>query len=215
MISVLLPTIRPHLIRRAYDSIAPAAEGVAHEILVVADFGLIDVFNRDFPASLNMPMRWIVSERKGVADAMKLATDAARGEYLFAFNDESVLEPGALRTLYQEAERHPGEVLTPRHLPPFDFRYYGLPFAPFPFVHRDIVKRLGGLFDPAYKCFYADPDFSMRAHAAGVPIRVVDAVLVHHNNHDDAHQMNMSAHLEADRALFRSRWDYLGPFHDP
>ena len=180
-----------------------------YEVIVVADFD-------DLDASLDPHVRWIISRREGVIAAIHLAYTHAKGDYLFVFNDESRLEPGALRRLYEEAEAHPGAVLSPVHLPPYPFVYYGLPFAPFPFVHRHIVNRLGGLFDPAYKGFYADPDFSLRAHAQGVPIRVVESAILRHNNqHDAPHHQSVKSYLDADRALFRARHDYLGEFKDP
>jgi len=206
MISILLPTIRPHLYRRAVDSIARAAGLVKYEVIVVADFG-----------PENLPKTtWIVRERRGVIDAIYLATLEATGDYLFVFNDESVLDVGSLESLYYYALTNPGKVLTPHHVPSFNFSYYGKPFAAFPFVHRDVVKKLGGLFDPAYRGFYADPDFSMRAHAAGVPIEVVHSATIRHcNEHDTPHWQSVSKYLDADRALFRSRWDHFGPFMDP
>lgn len=206
MISVLLPTIRPHLLVRAWSSIAAACGSVPYEVIVVADFG---------PQSLPKTT-WVVRERRGVIDAIYMASLEAVGDYLFVFNDESILDEGALESLYHYALANPGKVLSPQHVPAYNFVYYAKFFAAFPFVHRDVVKRLGGLFDPAYKGFYADPDFSMRAHAAGVPIEVVHAaVLRHHNHHDAPHWSSVSKYLDADRALFRSRWDHLGAFADP
>jgi GT2 family glycosyltransferase len=84
-------------------------------------------------------------------------------------------------------------------------------------VHRDLVQYLGGLFDPAYKGFYADPDFSMRAHETGIPIQIVDGAILRHANNMAAHghQENLSAYYEDDQKLFRSRWDRLGAFRDP
>lgn len=210
MISVLLPTIRPHLIAKAVQSIGPAAAGVPYEVIIVADFDA-DVVHLSDPK-----VRWIVHRRQGVIDAINVAQRHAVGDYLFVFNDESVLEPGALKRLYETAQQDPMTLFTPRHLPAFNFSYYGKPFAAFPFVHRQLVRELGGLFDPSYRGFYADPDFSLRAHAKGIPIRIVDdAILRHANAHDTPHQQAVSSYLEADRAVFRSRWDHLGEFVDP
>lgn len=210
MISVLLPTIRPHLIARAVQSIGPAADGVPYEVIVVADF------DADLVAIGDPHVRWLIQRRHGVIDAINVAQRHARGEYFFVFNDESVLEAGALRRLYETAQQDQQALLSPRHLPPFNFSYYGKPFAAFPFVHRTVVAALGGLFDPSYRGFYADPDFSLRAHAKGVPIRIVDdAILRHANAHDVPHAQAVASYLDEDRSLFRSRWDHLGTFKDP
>lgn len=211
MISVLLPTIRPHLWHRAFASIVPAAGSVPFEVVVVADFQ-----RPFFGDDVHCWWQWWERPRNGVVDAVNVAYDAARGDYLFLFNDESTLDPGALELLYHAAEAEPWTIWSPKHLPPFPFVYYGKPFVPFPFAHRDVFKKLGGMLDPVYRGFYADPDLSLRAHAQGVPLRIVEgAVLRHCNDHDYAHQQMVGAYLAADREVFRRRWDYLGEFRDP
>lgn len=208
IISVLLPTVRPQRLPHAMVSIPEAAGAIPYEVIVVADFGP--------PEDAYPNTRWILSKRKGPIDAAHLAYAASEGEYVFLFNDESTLRPGALESLYYASLANPGRLLTPHHLPEFPFQYYGLPFAAFPFVHKDVVKQLGGFLDPAYGAFYADPDFSMRAHAKRIPVDVVQsAVIVHHNRHDDAHGCNLQAYFANDRATFRTRWDHLGQFRDP
>lgn len=210
MISVLLPTIRPHLIARAVQSIGPAADGLPYEVIVVADFDM------ELASLGDRNVRWLQQPRRGVIDAINVAQRHARGDYLFVFNDESVLAAGALRRLSEAAQQEPRALLTPKHLPAFNFSYYGKPFAAFPFVGRELAAELGGLFDPAFKGFYADPDLSLRAHAKGIPIRIVDAAILRHANaHDAPHHQAVSSYLEGDRSLFRSRWDHLGEFADP
>lgn len=206
MISVILPSVRPHLVRRAYDSIGPAAAYVAYQVVIVADWG-----PEDWPHTT-----WIVRERRGPIDAVNIGMREATGEWIFLFNDESVLEPGSLAALYAYSLMNPDQVLTPYHTPPYRFEHYGKPFAPFPFVHVDVVRRLGGLFDPAYRGFYADPDFSMRAHAAGIPITTVDAAVIHHGNGtDEVKRHNWDAYFTGDQATYRARWDHVfGEFHD-
>lgn len=208
VLSVLLPTIRPEQFRRSYDSIKAAAGTLPYEVIVVADF----------PRAVeDKNCLWLKRPRYGPTDATMHACEAALGTYVFAMNDEAVLDAGALQALYREAVKEPWVLLTPLHLPHFNFVYYGLPFAPFPFAHVGVLSRLGDLFDRAYGAFYADPDLSMRAHAGGVPVRVVeDAILRHDNNmHAIGHQENLSLFYARDQATFRSRWDHLGEFKDP
>ena len=103
MISILLPSVRPALLRRAYDSIAPAAGPVRYEVIIVADFG------PDYwPHTV-----WIVNERKGPIDAVESARRVARGDYLFVMNDEATLDPDALTVLYNYAVANPGKLLSP------------------------------------------------------------------------------------------------------
>jgi len=214
MISVILPTIRPHLIERCFASIEPAAGRVPYEVVIVADF---DPFNlAGFSISALERCTWLQRERRGVIHAVNEACAYARGEHWFLFNDESVLDPGALELLHCESLRHTRTLLGPRHVPQFPFAYYGLEFVPFPFAHRDLIAELGGLLDPAYRGFYADPDLSMRAHARRVRVRTLPSAVIRHcNEHDFVHAQSVSMYLEDDRRTFRSRWDYLGEFKDP
>jgi glycosyltransferase involved in cell wall biosynthesis len=206
VISILLPSVRPEKLPAAMACIPAAVGSVSYEVVVVADFG-----PEEYPHT-----RWIVRPRKGVIDAVHAAYEASEGEYVFLFNDESQLEPGSLQLLYLAAVTDPWRVLTPYHHPPFNFQYYGLLFAAFPFVRRDLVDELGGFLDPSFKAFYADPDFSMRAHAKRIPVEVLHSAMIRHTNrHDDSHQRNLDAYLANDRALFRARWDHLGTFCDP
>lgn len=214
-VSVLLPTIRPHLIGRAIDSIRLAAQVVSYEIVVVADFPSTVLGCSSHEGHLKV--KWVQHPRQGVVDAVDVACREASGEWWFLFNDESTLDANSLDILHREAANAGGPIIvTPKHLPPFPFRYYGIEFAAFPFVHRDVALRLGGLLDTTYRGFYADPDFSLRAHAQGIPIRMVyGAVLRHANKHDAPHHAAVSAYLEQDRSTFRARWDHLGEFRDP
>ena len=204
LVSVLLPTMRPDSWRRSFDSIEAACGDVPYEVIVVASFSTNELLEHCW---------WMVRERLCVVDALIRAEELARGEYLFSFNDQSVLAPEALERLYHEAESRPGELLTPRHEPAYRFVYYDRIFAPFPFAHRNLLVRLGGIADRAYRSFYSDPDLSMRAHDNGVSVRVVDDAIIYHANvHDHAHQQNVSAHHLADREAFVKRWAHYGVF---
>lgn len=202
IVSVLLPTVRPHLLQRSLASIGPAAGALRYEVIVVADF--------EEPPVNDPYVTWVQRPRRGVVDALIAAHDVSQGEYIFSFNDESQLEALALQRLFDVAVECPRTLLTPRHIPKFPFFYYGLPFAPFPFASRRLISALGGLVDPAYRAFYSDPDLSMRAHAAGVPVQVVEDAVIHHaNHHDKAHVDAVNAYVDADRATFRAKWDHL------
>lgn len=214
-VSVILPTVRPHLLRRALYSIPLAARGVHHEVVVVADFAPHDDY---LDAVSSGWVTWIVRNRRGVVDAANVGHSASNGRFVFLFNDESVLDEGALSLLYEEGLRRPRTILSPRHLPEFAFRYYGREFVPFVFVEKSLVDgELGGVFlDPVYRGFYADPDLSLRAIERGISLHVVgEAVLRHHNDHDELHRAMVGKFLEHDRAVFRRRWDHLGEFRDP
>lgn len=214
MISILLATIRPHLVERCFASIRPAAGRVPYEVVIVADFDPFHIAG--FSLEDLEHCTWMMREREGVVVAVNQAVSMARGTHWFLYNDESTLDDGALEQLYCASIKEPRALLGPQHVPEFNFVYYGRQFIPFPFAHRELYAELGGVFDPAYKCFYADPDLSMRAYANDIPVKIVNgAIIRHHNAHDFAHAVNVTTYLHDDQQAFRRRWDHLGQFRDP
>lgn len=205
-VSVILPTIRPQLVEACLQNLKGAHRDIPTEIVVVADFAC--------PSHLNHSP-WYVRNRNGVIDAINLGYQASQGEYVFLTNDETTMGEDCIAKLYDAAQKHQGHVLGPCHLPPYTFVYYDKPFIPFIFAHRAVIERCGGFLDPTYRAFYADPDFSLRAHQAGVPLtEIPEAEIHHHNTRRPDHEIAVSKWLEADRAEFRRRWDHLGPFRD-
>ena len=201
MISIVLPTVRPNLIEDCLANIHAACDDVPHEIVVVADF----------PAK-NWHAPWIVRSRQGVVDAICVGYKYTTGDVIFLTNDETTYGQSCIKLLYEAVQRRPETLWTPKHFPLFDFRYYGRVFAAFPCASRALIERLGGFFDPMYRAFYADPDLSMRAHAAGVPVTECSEACIHHYNRGDreGHSQSVAKYFKQDQASFRARWDYLG-----
>jgi GT2 family glycosyltransferase len=220
MISVILPSIRPDRVQRTLENLVQCATRADLEILVVADY------MPSIPAPLGVRTQWIHRARGGTVDAVNAGYTAASGEHVFITNDETTLDVDCLAVLEGCAKREPEAIYTPRHRPQFNFSYYGKTFAAFPFAHRDVFKKAAywtsdpaydHLFDPAYRCFYADPDLSLRAQAVGIPIVEVTATSLAHRNSSRraGHQENRLMYLYRDQQVFRARWDFLGEFKDP
>lgn len=217
MISVILPSIRRHLINNCVQSILNATSKQSqHDLEIIC---ICDYAPTHYIAALSPIITWLFNvERKGVVDANIKGYNAAQGDYVMTISDEAKLYPGSLDHLEAFCKKHDNNVLTsPAHIPYFPFFYYGKWFAPFPFAHRSVIEKVGGLFLPEYKCFYADPDLSLRAYENGVPVLECDNAMIHHPNDMAcvAHQHNVKAYVEADRETFKKRWTHLGEFKDP
>lgn len=213
MISVLLPTVRPARAAHAVGNLLSHSRDVPLEIIVVSDFTAESV--GVYPGESGC-VKWYVRGRKGVIDAINVAYGVSTGDVIFLTNDQTTCRPDCLRLLHDAGMARPDVLWTPRHEPYYPFYYYGKFFAAFPCAHRSLVTKLGHFLDPVYRAFYADPDLSMRAYAAGVPIdEVVGATIDHHNTMDDTSRSAREAYLLEDRETFRARWDYLGDFRDP
>lgn len=218
MISVLLPTLRPHLLEAVVRSIAASAKRCTQlvELIMITDLEddqQVDIDGFDKAIVVHR-------ERHGVIDATNEGFRRSRGDFIFVTNDQTLLDERCLAELSLKSEVGRFKIVGPHHLPEFNFEYYGLPFQPFGFVDRitlaTLYRRDDVFFDPTYKAFYADPDQSMKAHQLGIPVTTIETAIIHHKNEGDAVTASaVSKYLEADRATFRARWDHLGEFRDP
>ena len=210
MLSVLLPSIRPNLIKDVITNLLEASQRDL-EIIIVADH--LPIFQ------LNSKVKWYTQERGGTVPAINLAYQMSQGEYIFLMNDESVIQKNGLDVL-EDFAKDKIALITPKHLPFFPFYYYHKLFAAFPFVNRKDLKQITGgefFFNPELHSFYADPDQSMRAWEKNIPVIECDKVILQHTNNwsrEDT-QSNIKNYFQLDREIFRKRWDYLGPFNDP
>lgn len=225
MISAILPSVRPHLTETCVKSVLAAAGDVPIQVIVITPDGHDS--NVEHHAWNGGALRSQVittrDERLGVVHAVNLGAKIATGKYLFTLSDECLLKVRSLERMYQRAEALGGLcILTPKHVPNFQFYYYKRMFAPFPFVSRFVLDRAIAprmMFRPEYKSFYADPDLSFRVRVEFgiVPEIVKEAVIFHNQQHDASHYSNVSKHLDEDRKTFRENWDRWGwgEFADP
>lgn len=215
MISVILPSVRPERLIDCLNGIVNGSIGIDVEIVLVTDYEIpLQQENID-----NLKIKWVYDPvRKGVVNAINKGVDVARGEYLFSLSDEAILGEGALKHMEAFSQLNDNiPLLTPKHYPYYPFFYYKKAFAPFPFIHRSLLDKVGYFIDPAYKAFYADPDLSMRVWEAGYCVYEVQYASIHHPNNMScpAHVHNVNEYLLQDRETFRKRWDHLGEFKDP
>ncbi|RIH82770.1 glycosyltransferase family 2 protein [Calidithermus roseus] len=183
-------------------------QGVECEILVVdnnpAD-GTGEWLRQHHPA-----VRVVASPRNGgYAGGNNFGIREARGEFVLVLNPDTVLHPGALRTLLEAIRAHPQALIGAKLLNPDGSvnavgnhmhysgittcrglnepatRYRGL--EPVPLVSgaafiaaRRTLLELGG-FDEDYWMYLEDTDLSLRARLRGHPLlNANDAVITHH-----------------------------------
>lgn len=208
MISVIIPTVRSNNIIPCIYSIYDCVKDIDYEIVIVADYE---------PVLFNKNMKWInQTERRGVVDATNTGFKCSEGEYIMTISDECRFMNNCFYHLLKTMKKHNDKVITsPRIEPSSPFNYYGVEFAPFPFVHRSLITD-NYIFDPVYKSFYADPDLTLRLHQKKIEFRLTrDALVYHPFVNDDVHKLNVENHCHIDREVFKSRWANLGEFKDP
>gem|GEM_PF-4752175 len=154
--------------------------------------------------------------RSGVVEAVNAGYRNSSGDIVMTISDECRFYRGWLDEMVRQLEDD--TILSPLVSPYSPFHYYGKTFSPFPFLKRSLVERIGVgyLFDPSYKCYYADPDLSLRVIEAGGRVKVCEKAEVFHPYvPDQIHVSNKNSYVEQDREVFKRRWSHLGEFKDP
>jgi GT2 family glycosyltransferase len=209
MISVILTSIRPQNFKWSLNCLLRSQEGIDFEVLCATDF----------PIEEGPKVKWVhTPERKGVINAICQAEKIAQSEYVYITNDQSMLSPRALEHLETFCKSRDNLILTgPKDFNNFQFKYYDRWFVAYPFLHRKIIDMLGGIFDPVYGAFFADPDLSLRAHQSGIPVLDCSGAM----NVRVQGLMDYTGHVEskhkfydADKAIFTKRWEHLGAYQD-
>lgn len=79
-------------------------------------------------------------------------------------------------------------------------------------LSKKTVGKVGGLFDPIFKSFWADPDLSLRIWTRGGKVEICpDAWVVMKNINDRTKNHNLDSYFESDTETFFNRWhDAMG-----
>jgi hypothetical protein len=159
--SILLCSLFPEMFDRALANVYETCGGADYEIVAVTPFAV------DRPR-----VRWVKeAEAKGTVYAYDTAYRHSTGDYIFGFNDDSILQPGWLgHVLAFIAAREqlffpyscglhtvPGGVGT----------LFGLYYPYYHFTGRRSVEAAGGWIRPIFRAHFGDGDLAMRIWAAG------------------------------------------------
>lgn len=148
----------------------------------------------------------------GVISAVRYGFERVETEFVGTLSDDCIFENGLLEEIHSKLDLL-GEydILSPKVTPPYNFQYFGIPFAPFPIVRTESVRPFS-LFDSRYTSFYADPHLSLLFQKDfGGKIMETEAPIIHNYNPDEIHLRNVRASREKDKQLFLDRWGYLSP----
>ena len=213
-VSIILPTIRKHLLGRALDTLSRAWTFLP-EIIIVADY--------DNPGGLGTNVKFIKEDRQGVIHAINTGFKHATGEYIFLTNDDSTMVPQSINEMVKFSKENNDEALIGIKINPSGsvHRYWGRYFAAWIFVHRNLLAKINEttewFLDPAFHAFYADPDLSMRAYAKGVPVLECPNALIIADMipaSDDIDNTQKEVFYKRDQGVFIERHRHLGKFHD-
>ncbi|MCK5602444.1 hypothetical protein KAR91_11255 [Candidatus Pacearchaeota archaeon] len=210
MVSIIIPSLRKNQIKECISQIVKTTHDVEYEIIVVSPFPFHQI------------TKWVEDTKiEGVNRAVQKGLEVAEGEYITTLSDEDRLTDNYLKTMLNHVAPHKGELFIGN---PVLFGgvsvgdrpaigYFDLMFAPFPFLHRDTIEVLGGLYDPTFTSFFADPDLSLRCWAMGGEVsRCPEARLCHRHIKDDIHMNAYNKNFKKDESTFIKRWGHLGRY---
>lgn len=210
MLSIIIPSLRPDDFRECLKMIRMNTEN--YEVICVTEFELYNKF-KDEP-----DCRFVVqSERKGVVDAVNAGQILAERDYICTLSDEARVQGGwadkMAKLIDSEGKsRVLGNFRVFERTWTPEFYYYGLKFSIFPFLHRDLLARVGGqLFSPEYRSFYADPDLGMRVWTCGGKVLTHPTASIYHPYiRDDINNRNRELFEDQDKQTFVKKWEHLG-----
>lgn len=155
--SIILPTLRPKLLACTLHSIERNSVGHDYEVVVVSPFEVSGHRVRWSPERTAQGS--VAAHIQGVADS--------RGDIIITMTDDTIALPGWLDTIEQriaagEAKWLPFCLSLNRVNSPLIGTVFGRYYAYFSIVSRRTIDAMGGMYDPAYKGNWADPDFGLR-----------------------------------------------------
>ncbi len=82
----------------------------------------------------------------------------------------------------------------------------GTLYANFALAPRSTFEKLN-YFDERYRFYGADPDFSLKAWHAGIPILPGDESFIDHDEHEDDRRTSDAEQAKRDNAKLFAKWD--------
>jgi GT2 family glycosyltransferase len=224
-LSIILPTCnRAAHLDRCLTTIARNVF-VDYEIIVVdgaSTDGTADVLERacDF---FEERLVWIREDkRQGFVRAANRGFLVADGEHLTWLNDDARPLPGSYANAIEQLAVTPEAVVALYHRwkSPKNVAYEksesgiyfqlchvrGTLYANFGLARRKVFEQLN-YFDPRYRFYGADPDFSLKAWHAGIPVIPAEASFIDHDEHEDQRRSADAEQARIDNQKLFAKWD--------
>lgn len=208
-LSIIIPSLRPQELAGCIKSIQNFTEDIDFEIIVISPFSPFDF-------GFDKRIVWVKrDQRDGVVAAVNAGYPHATGIWITTLSDEVRVMHGWAKNMIdflkdQKSLDVMGNFRVVEHGEHPQFLYYGMLFSIFPFLRKSLADKIGGLFDPAFGAFYADPDLGMRVWAAcGKVVTCPNAFVFHPYRRDEINERSRLNHEEKDKETFIKRWGYL------
>jgi len=207
-LSILLPSLRPDAVARKVKEFSETNTDVDYELIVVSPFDVQGDRVRHIPEK----------ERNGVIYAINQAYAHSSARYIVLWSDDAIPEPGCLRNILNFVKQKPVPFLASFRRRGRDgkeheqWAVYGKLYAGWLCADRETFNLVGGLFNPEYKNYWADPDLSLRVWEYKGEVLVCDDAWINVEQIDDqVKKDNLKSSFSKDTETFFSHWhDKLG-----
>ena len=203
-ISILLPSLRPQSVSRVVREFFLTNATIDYEIIVVSPFQVegkrvIHVFEK---------------ERQGVIHAINEAYRNASGEYIVVWSDDASPENRCLQLMLDFVKAHSTPFVAGFSLKDIkedkeleQWSVYGKLYVGWLCATKKTLDAVGGLFEPSYKNYWADPDLSLRVWSKGGEVAVCpNAWIKIEQIVDQVKAENIESSFDGDTKTFFDRW---------
>lgn len=201
----MLPSLRPQAVASVICEFSRTDSSADYELIVVSPF----------PVAGERVVHVPETERRGVLFAMNRAYDAASGDYIVTWSDDALPQSDCLTRIVPFVRSHQAPFLAcfgkrdERGRRSEQWSVYGRLYASWFCASRKTLEMMGGLWDPIFKNYWADPDLSLRVYERGGGVEVCEIATIRVAQvWDDIKSQNLSTTFESDTAAFFDRWHH-------
>jgi len=209
-LSILLPSLRPDELNKRIAEFAATHSKMDYELVVVSPFLV----------SGEKIVHILETKPRGVLYAMNEAYKKASGDYIVLWSDDASPCEGCLQNILDFVKQHDQPLpfaagfakVDPRGEGFGQWSVYGKLYVGWACASKKTIEAVGGLFDPHYKNYWGDPDFSLRVWEKGGTVMVCKTSYIEITQiNDEVKARNLSTSFEEDTQTFFNKWhDKLG-----
>ncbi len=172
-ISILLPSLRPEMVKRRIEEFAQTNSNVDYEIIVVSPFKVE-----------GKNVKWIEDRRLGSVFATNLAYYYSNSNYVMYYSDKVIPTKNCLTAMLNCVKLNVEPFIGAFKMVRFNgreigaFKCYNKLYACYGCMSKKTVGLIGGFFDIYFLHSWADIDISLRCWEAGGKVEVCQDAIV-------------------------------------
>lgn len=206
-LSIIIPTLRPNIIKETIQRIYDTTKNLDYEILIVSSLDMTEI--------AKLPKVRIIKETSstGSNSAIELGVNQSFGTYVMELSDDNLIDTGCLENMVKFMRLHDKELLLcgPRVHDLWEIHpentIYGFYYPKTPCIKKSNLEKIGKFYDTSFHSYFADPDLALRVIANLGKIEICpDAWIEFHNIRTDGVKNDRNKYFDMDSHVFLERW---------